>query len=158
MGNETEAEEVVQDVFVTIYEKAHTFRGRAAFTTWLYRLTANAAITKLRKRKRSRETSLDDYLPKFRDDDEHLKPIVDWSQDLESMIAANEAQQLLRQALDELPPVDKAVVVLSDLEELSNRDIAQALELTIPAVKARLHRARLILRGKLAAYFEPATT
>ncbi len=154
VGNEAEAEEVAQDVFVSVYKKAHTFRGHSAFSTWLYRLTANAAITKLRKRKRSKETALDEYLPKFRDDGEHLKPIVDWSQDVESAVARTEVQRLIQQALDELPPLDKAVVVLSDQEELSNRDIAKALGLTIPAVKARLHRARLILRGGLAAYFE----
>lgn len=156
MGNEAEAEEVVQDVFVAVYKKAHTFRGHSAFSTWLYRLTANAAITRLRKRKRSKETALDEFLPKFRDDGEHLKPVVDWSQDVDGAVARAEVRRLIQQALDELPPLDKAVVVLSDQEELSNRDIANALGLTIPAVKARLHRARLILRGKLAVYFEHA--
>jgi RNA polymerase sigma-70 factor (ECF subfamily) len=154
VGNEAEAEEVAQDVFVAVYKKAHTFRGQAAFSTWLYRLTANAAITRLRKRKRSKETTLDEYLPKFRDDGEHLEPVVDWSQDVDSAVARAEVQRLIQQALDELPPLDKAAVVLSDQEELSNRDIAKALGLTVPAVKARLHRSRLILRGRLAAYFE----
>jgi RNA polymerase sigma-70 factor (ECF subfamily) len=151
LGNESEAEEVLQEVFLTVYEKALTFRGDAAFSTWLYRLTANAALSRLRDRKRLSEVSMDDYLPSFREDGHHLvRPVVDWSPDLEDHMATAEAQQILRQAIDTLPPLDKAVVVLSDLEELSNRDIAAVLGLSISAVKARLHRARLYLRGQLA--------
>jgi len=154
LGNPVEAEEVVQEVFVTVYKKINMFRGEAAFSTWLYRLTANAAITKLRKRKRSREVSIEDYLPTFEENGHYqARPVVDWSNDLEKTMATRETQAIIREALEMLPPVDKAVVVLSDLEELSNRDIAKALGLTVPAVKARLHRARLFLRGKLAAHF-----
>lgn len=151
LGNEAEAEEVLQEVFLIVYEKAHTFRGDAIFSTWLYRLTANATLSRLRYRKRHPEVSMDDYLPSFREDGHHLvRPVVDWSPDLEDNVAAAEVQQLLRQAIETLPPLDKAVVILSDLEELSNRDIAAILGLSISAVKARLHRARLYLRGQLA--------
>jgi RNA polymerase sigma-70 factor, ECF subfamily len=151
-GNREEAEEVVQEVFLTIYEKAHTFRGAAAFSTWLYRITANAALTKLRRRKKGEELSYDDYLPSFREDGHHLvRPVVDWSNELEERVASEERQRLIQQALDQLAPVDKAVVVLSDLEGLSDREIGSALGLSVSAVKARLHRSRLFLRGKLAA-------
>jgi RNA polymerase sigma-70 factor (ECF subfamily) len=151
LGNAAEAEEVAQDVFVALYEKAGTFRGESALATWLYRLTANAALSRLRRRKRSKEVAMDDYLPRFREDGHHLvRPVVDWSSDLEQGLADAQIQQLLRQAIELLPPLDKAVLVLSDFEELSNRDIGDALGLTVPAVKARLHRARLFLRGQLA--------
>jgi RNA polymerase sigma-70 factor (ECF subfamily) len=151
LGNEAEAEEVMQDVFLTLYEKAHTFRGDAALSTWLYRLTANAALSRLRRRKRRPEVALDDYLPQFRDDGHHLvRPVVDWSQDVERCYAAEELRRLLQQAIEVLRPVDKAVLVLSDVEELSNRDIGDILGLSVQAVKARLHRARLCLRGQLA--------
>jgi RNA polymerase sigma-70 factor (ECF subfamily) len=151
-GNREEAEEVVQEVFLTIYEKAHTFRGAAAFSTWLYRITANAALSKLRRRKKGEELPLDEYLPSFREDGHHLvRPVVDWSNELEERVASEERQRLIQQALDQLAPVDKAVVVLSDLEGLSDREIGSALGLSVPAVKARLHRSRLFLRGKLAA-------
>jgi RNA polymerase sigma-70 factor, ECF subfamily len=151
-GNREEAEEVVQEVFLTVYEKAHTFRGAAAFSTWLYRVTANAALMKLRRRKKGEEQALDDFLPSFREDGHHLvRPVVDWSNELEEHVANEERQRLIQQALDQLAPVDKAVVVLSDLEGLSDREIAAALGLSISAVKARLHRSRLFLRGKLAA-------
>ena len=153
VGNEAEAEEVVQEVFLTLYEKAKTFRGEAAFSTWLYRLTVNAALTRLRRRKRTREVSYEDHLPKYEPDGHHLGPegsVVDWSNDVERKLASTELQRFLKQALDQLRPMDKAVVMLSDLEGVPNREIANALGLTVPAVKIRLHRARLFLRGKLA--------
>lgn len=151
LGNEAEAEEVTQEVFLTLYEKANTFRGDAALSTWLYRLTANAALGRLRHRKRHPQVSMDEYLPRFREDGHHLvRPVVDWSQDVERCLAIAELGQILRQTIEELQPLDKAVLVLSDVEELSNRDIGDALGLSIPAVKARLHRARLFVRGKLA--------
>ena len=151
VGNEADAEEVLQDVFLTLYEKAKTFRGDAAFSTWLYRLTVNTALTRLRRRKRRKEVFFDDYLPQYQADGHHLvRPVVDWSNDLERRLVSKEVHQLLRQALDQLRPVDKAVVVLSDLEGIPNRELGKALGLSVPAVKTRLHRARLFLRGKLA--------
>jgi RNA polymerase sigma-70 factor (ECF subfamily) len=151
LDNTAEAEEVTQEVFLTLYEKASTFRGESALATWLYRLTANAALSRLRRRKRRPEVAMDDYLPRFREDGHHLvRPVVDWSADLERGVADAQMQQRLRQAIELLPPLDKAVLVLSDFEELSNRNIGEALGLTVPAVKARLHRARLFLRGQLA--------
>jgi RNA polymerase sigma-70 factor, ECF subfamily len=153
LGNDAEAEEIVQEVFLTLYEKAGTFRGEAAFSTWLYRLTLNAALTRLRRKKRSQEIPYEEYLPQYQADGHHLvRPVVDWSQDVESTLARTELQGLLQQALNQLKPVDKAVVVLSDLEGVPNREIGKALGLTVPAVKTRLHRARLFLRGKLAVH------
>ena len=150
LGNEAETEEVMQEVFLRLYEKAYTFRGDAAFSTWLYRLTANVAISRLRRRRRRSEVSFDDYLPRFEEDGHHReRPVVDWSHTLENDMAQEEARRLLRQAIEELRPVDKAIVVLSDLEELSNREVADILGLSVSAVKSRLHRARLCLRGKL---------
>src|SRR5262249_7125125 len=151
LGNAAEAEGVAQEVFLVLYAKASTFRWESALATWLYRLTANAALSRLRRRKRRPEVAMDDYLPRFREDGHHLvRPVVDWSADLEQGLADAQMQQLLRQAIELLPPVDKAVLVLSEFDELSNRDIGEALGLTVPAVKARLHRAGLFLRGQMA--------
>ena len=159
LGNAAEAEEVVQEVFLAVYEKAHTFRGEAAFTTWLYRLTTNAAFSRLRRRKRSHEVAIEDYLPQFQPDGHHLvRPVVDWSANLEERLADAQLQQLLRQAIELLQPLDKAVLVLSDFEDLSNKEIGEALGLTVLAVKARLHRARLCLRGQLAVAFGHSPT
>ena len=151
VGNEAEAEEVVQEVFLTLYEKAKTFRGDSAFSTWLYRLTLNTTLMKLRRRKRSKEVAIEDYLPKYQDDGHHLvRPVVDWSRNPEESLLSLEVQRTLQHALDRLPPVDKAVVVLSDLDGLANKEVGKALGLSVPAVKSRLHRARLFLRGNLA--------
>jgi RNA polymerase sigma-70 factor (ECF subfamily) len=157
LNNEAEAEEVMQEVFLSLYEKAHTFRAEAAFSTWLYRLTANAALSQLRRRKRRPEVSIENHLPRFREDGHHLvRPIVDWSQNLESGAVQQEICRLLQAAIEQLRPIDKSVVVLSDLEGLSNREVGDVLGLSVSAVKARLHRARLFLRGQLAATLAPS--
>jgi RNA polymerase sigma-70 factor (ECF subfamily) len=151
IGNEAETEEVVQEVFLAVHKKVKAFRGESAFSTWLYRLTTNVALSRLRKRKRTKEVLLDDYLPRFQEDGHHeVRPVFNWGNELDLRLEKKELHQLIREALEELPPVDKAVIVLSDLEGISNREIGESLALSIPAVKARLHRARLFLRGKLA--------
>lgn len=152
LNNEAEAEEIMQEVFLTLYEKAHTFRAEAAFSTWLYRLTANAALSRLRRRKRRPEVSMEEHLPRFREDGHHLvRPIVDWSQNLENKASQQEISRLLRQAIEQLRPIDKSVLVLSDLEGLSNQEVGDVLGLSVSAVKSRLHRTRMFLRGQLSA-------
>jgi RNA polymerase sigma-70 factor (ECF subfamily) len=151
LGNSSDAEDVVQEVFLLVYRKSKTFQGKSKFSTWLYRLAMNAAITKLRLRK-DECVSIDDFLPKFSDDGHHaVRPVVDWSQEVDKLASNMEISRVISQAIEQLQPLDKAVLVLSDLEEMSNREIGEILGLSILAVKARLHRARLFLRGKLAA-------
>ena len=151
LGEAADTEEVIQDVFWTVYRKARSFQGHSQFSTWLYRLTVNAALGKIRRSKRNKEVEYDELLPKFQNDGHHLvRPVVDWSDTLDEKYAQQEIHQLLDKALDQLKPVDKSVIVLSDLEGLSDKEIAAAVGLTVSAVKTRLHRARLFLRGKLA--------
>jgi RNA polymerase sigma-70 factor (ECF subfamily) len=151
LGEVADAEEVIQDVFWTAFRKAKTFRGTARFSTWLYRLTINAALAKLRRRKSDKDTDYEEYLPKFQRDGHHrVRPVVDWSDTLDERYAEREVQQMLKDALDRLKPMDKSVVVLSDIEGMSDKEIAGMLGLTVSAVKTRLHRARLFLRGALA--------
>jgi RNA polymerase sigma-70 factor (ECF subfamily) len=151
LGDYADTEEVIQDVFWTVYRKAKSFQGNSQFSTWLYRLTVNAALGKIRRSKKNKEVEYDEFLPKFQNDGHHLvRPVVDWSDTLEEKYAEREIHQLLGKALDQLKPVDKSVIVLSDLEGLSDREIAAAVGLTLSAVKTRLHRARLFLRGRLA--------
>src|SRR5262249_24834115 len=129
LGNAAEAEEVVQEVFLAVYEKAQTFRGDAAFTTWLFRLTANASLSKLRRRKRSKEVAMEEYLPQFRPDGHHLvRPVVDWSANLEDRLADAQLQELLRQDIEILQPMEKAMLVLSDFEDWYNREIVDAID------------------------------
>jgi RNA polymerase sigma-70 factor (ECF subfamily) len=150
-GDVQDAEEVIQDVFLTAFRKAQTFQGHSQFSTWLYRLTVNAALGRIRRSKKAKEVAYEEFLPKFQDDGHHQeRPVVDWSNTLDEQYAKNEIQALIGKALEQLKPVDKTVIVLSDLEGLSDREIAAATGLTVSAVKTRLHRARLFLRGKLA--------
>jgi RNA polymerase sigma-70 factor (ECF subfamily) len=151
LGDVSDTQEVIQDVFWTVFRKAKTFRGSAQLSTWLYRLTVNAALGKIRRSKKSKEVEYEEFLPKFQEDGHHLvRPVVDWSNALDENYAKREIQELLKQALDLLGPLDKSVVVLSDLEGLPDKEIAAAVGITVAAVKTRLHRARLFLRGKLA--------
>lgn len=151
LGDVADTQEVIQDVFWTAFRKAKTFRGSAQLSTWLYRLTVNAALGRIRRSKRNNEVEYEEFLPKFQEDGHHLvRPVIDWSNALEENYARREIQEVLKQALDLLSPLDKSVVVLSDLEGLSDKEIAAAVGITVAAVKTRLHRTRLFLRGKLA--------
>ena len=153
LGDVADAEEVIQDVFWTAFRKAKSFRGTAQFSTWLYRLTVNSALGKIRRSKKNREVGYEEYLPKFQPDGHHqVRPVIDWSNTLDETYAHRELQALLKQALERLKPVDKSVVVLSDMEGMSDKEIAVTLGLTVSAVKTRLHRARLFLRGNLAVH------
>ena len=153
LGEVADSEEVVQDVFWTAYRKAQSFRGNSQLSTWLYRLTVNAALGKIRRSKKKKEVEYEEYLPKFQKDGHHVvRPVVDWSDTLDERYANQEIQQLLKDTLDQLKPVDKSIIVLSDLEGMSDKEIALTVGLTVSAVKTRLHRARLFLRGKLAVH------
>ena len=151
LGEVADVEEVIQDVFWTAFRKAKSFRGNSQFSTWLYRLTINAALGKVRRSRKSKETEYEEYLPKFQKDGHHsVRPVIDWSDTLDEKYAKCELRQLLSDSLDQLKSLDKSVVILSDMEGISDKEIAVMLGLTVSAVKTRLHRARLFLRGKLA--------
>jgi RNA polymerase sigma-70 factor (ECF subfamily) len=150
-NNHNDAEDVVQEVSLTIYRKAHSFRTDSKFSTWLYRLVTNEAISRLRKIKRERTVSLDDFMPRFEDDGHHAeRPVVDWSQEVEKKVAEKEIQAIIEKAMQQLSPTDRTVVVLSEIEELTNPEIGKVLGLSVLAVKGRLHRARMFLRARLA--------
>jgi RNA polymerase sigma-70 factor (ECF subfamily) len=145
-----DAEEVLQDVFLSVYRKIAGFDGRSAFGTWLYRIAVNTALMKLRGREPAHE-SIDEYLPQFAGG-RHARMIADWSEGADEVILRKERAQIVRQAIETLPPEYRVALVLRDLEGLSNSEVAEVLGATIPTVKARLHRARLALRGKLERY------
>jgi RNA polymerase sigma-70 factor (ECF subfamily) len=156
LGEAADSEEVVQDVFWTAYRKASLFKGNSRFSTWLYRLTVNAALGRIRGSKKRREIAYEEILPKFQNDGHHkFRPIIDWTDTLELRVSRNEIKEMVGAALNNLKLVDRAVVVLSDLDGFSDKEIAGTLNLTVSAVKTRLHRARLFLRGTLAAKLGP---
>ena len=151
LGEAADTEEVIQDVFWTVYRKAASFKGESQLSTWLYRLTVNAALGRVRRGKKKKEVEYEEFMPKFQKDGHHrIRPVVDWSDTLDEKYAQEEIHALIGQALGQLKPIDKSVILLSDLEDLSDREIAAAVGLTVSAVKTRLHRARLFMRGILA--------
>ena len=155
-GNSADAEEVVQDTFLTLYQKADAFEGRAALATWLYRVVTNAALMKRRGRRREVEVSLESQLPQFDADGRRLGDqtllMADWSQNPESAALSQELRTLLERAIASLPDEFQAVLVLRDIEELSNADVAGVVGDSVAAVKSRLHRARLALREELTRH------
>jgi RNA polymerase sigma-70 factor, ECF subfamily len=149
-GNGQDAEGVVQDAFWTVVRKIETFRGESAFGSWLYRIVANAAYQKIRGRQsRGRDLSLDEVLPAFDAQGRHVGPMADWSARVDDHSVQTELRMALTSAIDELPPVARTALVLRDVEGLSHLEIAEALGLSVPIVKSRVHRARLFLRKQL---------
>ena len=152
-GNSSDAEEVVQDALWAAICKIDGFRGTAAFGTWVYRITANAAYQKRRGRLVERNaTSWDDLAPSFDETGRHVQPGLDWSPRLKEPALQAEVQSVLRAAIEELPEDHRAAFLLHDVEGLSNPEIAEALQTKLATVKSRVHRARLFLRSRLADY------
>lgn len=152
-GNQEDAEEVVQDVFWTVIRKIDTFRGDAAFGSWLYRIVTNAAYQKLRiRRARRADLSLDEVLPFFDGHGRHGELIADWSAKVHDPSLQAEVRAALTSAIGELPAASRTVLVLRDVEGLSNLETGEALSISVPSVKSRLHRARLFLRERLRHY------
>jgi RNA polymerase sigma-70 factor (ECF subfamily) len=149
-ANAQDAEEVVQDALCTVVRKIDTFRGESAFGSWLYRIVANAAYHKLRGRQRRwRELSLDEVMPLFDGNGCHVPPVADWSPRVNDPSVQAELRTALTAAIDELPAAYRTVLVLRDVEGRSNAEIADALAVSVPVVKTRVHRARLFLRKRL---------
>jgi RNA polymerase sigma-70 factor (ECF subfamily) len=133
------------------------FRGESKFTTWLYRIASNACLKKRRRGvfepEPELELSLDDLMPRPAPDGR--KPeIADWSEDAEGALLRGELSQRMEAAIDRLPKEYKIVLVLRDIEGFSAEETAEMLKLSVPAVKSRLHRARVFVRQELAGYFQ----
>lgn len=145
LRDEQEAEDAVQDAYVQAFSKLPTFEGNARLTTWLHRIVVNAALMRLRRRKRIREAALEDLLPSFRDDGHFVEPPGAW-EEAGDIAQRDELVALMRRSIDALPESYRNVLQLRDIEGLSTRETAQLLDMTENAVKTRLHRARLALR------------
>jgi len=149
-GSRPDAEEVVQDAFWTVVRRIETFRGDAAVGSWLYRIAANCAYTKLRvRRARHREIWMDTGSVMV---DGHAPDFQDWSARVEDPALQLELRDVLIAALDSLPEESRAIVVLRDVEALSVQEVSQITGLSVAAVKTRTHRARLVLRERLGEY------
>ena len=152
--NQMDAQDVTQEVLLTLFRKIHTFQGKSAFSSWVYRITLNASYMKLRSKKKEPNVSIDELMPSFNGAGFQQEKIQDWSENTESLLFTNETSDVINKAIDLLPEKEKVVFLLRDVEGLSTEKAGEILDLTVPAVKSRLHRARLFLRKKLSSYFE----
>ena len=152
--NATDSQDVTQEVLLTLFKKGHTFLGKSAFSSWVYRITLNASYMKLRTRKKEPNLSIEDLLPSLNGAGFQQEKLQDWSENTEADFFNKETRGVIQKAVDLLPDKEKVVFLLRDVEGLSTEKVSEVLEITVPAIKSRLHRARLFLRKKLASYFE----
>ena len=150
--NREDAEDVLQESFLKAYEHLDQFQGQSKFYTWIVRIAVNQALMKLRKRKSDRSVSLDETVDTG--EDNIVREIAAWDENPEQKYSREELNQILTSAVDGLAPIYRAVFVLRDIDGLSTEEAAEALDLSVPAVKSRLLRARLQLREKLTRYFK----
>jgi RNA polymerase sigma-70 factor (ECF subfamily) len=150
--NREDAEDVVQEAFLKAYRNLARFQEQSKFYTWLVRIAVNEALMKLRRRKPERTVSLDEEVKT--EDDSLPREVADWSPNPEQMFNQAELRDILTRTIQGLPAGFRTVFVLRDVEGLSTEETAQALELSIPAVKSRLLRARLQLRERLNRFFQ----
>ncbi len=151
-GNREDAEDVLQEAFLKAYTNLDRFQGDSRFYTWLVRIAVNEGLMKLRKR-RPNVVSFDQELEA--EDDLLPRQVEDWGPNPEQRFAQIELQRILDEAIAGLEPDYRIVFVLRDIEQLSSEETAQALDISVPAVKSRLLRARLKLRERLNPYFRP---
>ena len=150
--NREDAEDVLQETFLKAYEHLDQFQGNSKFYTWIVRIAVNQALMKLRKRKTDRSVSIDEGIDTG--EDIVVREIAAWDEDPEQQYSREELGRILDEAVQSLGPPYRTVFVLRDIEELSTEETAEALDLSIPAVKSRLLRARLQLREKLTRFFK----
>jgi len=151
-GNREDAEDALQEAFLKAFSRLSQFQGDSQFYTWLVRIAVNESLMKLRKRKAHATFSLDD--PIETQDDLIPREHADWDDNPEQKYAQKELQEILDRAVQSLSPIFRSVFVLRDLEQLSTEETAEVLQLSVPAVKSRLLRARLQLREKLSKSFQ----
>jgi len=158
VGTEEDARDVVQDAFLNAFRSLDRFEGNAKLSTWLHRIAVNAALMKLRTRKRKPEQSIESMLPSFLDDGHHQERFQSWDEPVDKVMERKEARELVRQQIDALPDGYRTVLVLRDIEGLDTEETAKVLGLSVNATKIRLHRARQALRTLLAPHFGSAAS
>jgi RNA polymerase sigma-70 factor (ECF subfamily) len=153
--NQEDAQEAVQEAFLKAYQKLNQFRGNSTLSTWLIRIALNESLMTLRRRRRyTQELPLE-----YEDPNGQNLPldVADWSPNPEQLYSRSQFQEILRKALEELPPALRVVFILRDVEVLSIKETAAALDVDPNVVKVRLLRARLQLREKLSKFSQPTS-
>lgn len=153
--NETEAKEIVQDTFLLVWRKLDTFKGDSQFGSWLYRVATNTALMRLRAQRRHPEISTEELPVDYLDNYGQLPAAGEnWAKRPDDELQSDELRRRIQKAVDELPEIYRTVFLIRDVEGLSTEETAEVLEISIPTVKTRLHRARLALRDAITRYFD----
>lgn len=154
LPTEEDARDIVQEAFLSAFRSLPSFAGGSKLSTWLHRIVVNAALMRLRTRRRKPEESLETLLPSFLDDGHHAERYSDWSEPADRALERAEVRELVRGQVERLPETYRTVLMLRDIEGMETEDVAAALGLTPNAVKMRLHRGRQALRTLLAPIFK----
>ncbi len=149
LGSEEDAQDVVQEAFLSAFKAIDRFEGTSRLSTWLHRIVVNAALMKIRASKRRPETSIEELLPTFLEDGHLAVMPAEWKKTAQDVLESKETRAMVRGLIDELPELYRNVLLLRDIEGLDTKETADLLEVSPNAVKIRLHRARLALRTLL---------
>lgn len=152
LHDDEDAQDAVQEAFLSAFKAIGQFEGQSKLSTWLHRIVVNAALMRRRKRKNIREVAIEDLMPRFQPDGHHVDPPAPWREGSEAILQSKEAQALVRKKIEDLPDTYREVVMLRDIEQLDTRETADLLGITPNAVKVRLHRAHVALLGLLDPY------
>lgn len=160
LSREEDAEDAVQEAFLSAFKSLDRFDSRSQLTTWLHRITVNVCLMRLRSQRRrgGPERSIDELLPTFVEDGHQTRSTPNWKPIATSGIETGEIREMVRARINELPEQYRVVLMLRDIEELSTEETAAALSITANAVKTRLHRARQALRTLLEPHFSTTET
>ena len=154
LGNDADAEDVTQDVLLQVVRKLDTFRGDSQVSTWLHRVTVNAALAHRAKRATRQKHEGGDVTDDVLDAAAPEAAVKRWNVAPDEPVLAAEQHAIIEEAIATLPEPFRDVYLLADVEGLPNADIGTMLGLSVPAVKSRLHRARMRMRDALAPHFE----
>lgn len=156
LRNEEDARDAVQDAFLSLFRSIRDFQADAKLSTWIHRVTVNAALMKLRSKERGPdEESIEPLLPRFRADGHQVESSVRW-RGAEEALEAADLRRIVHEAIEKLPEPHRIVLLLRDIEELTPEETAEALGITRTAVKVRLHRGRQALRTLLDPHLREA--
>ena len=156
LRNDEEAQDTVQEAFLLAFRGLARFEGQSRLATWLHRITVNAALMKLRRRRARPEESIEPLLPTFQADGHAMRSYRNWPESAETLLERAEIRSLVRSSIDRLSPTYRTVLLLRDIEELDTTEVAAMLGISANAVKIRLHRARQALRELLDPHLQEA--
>jgi RNA polymerase sigma-70 factor (ECF subfamily) len=153
MGNRADARDILQETFLQTFRKLSGFKGKSLFSTWIYRIAVNLCLMRKRRDKIMKTVSLDTPVVTRKEDELKREFPEDWSKSPAATLENKELRETLNRAVNLLPEDYKAVFLLRDMNNLSNEEAAKVLKISVPAVKSRLHRARMFLRDEISKYF-----